>query len=358
MIQLTFHSAAQEDVELASRYWAMNAAGKFENEIADLLTRNHIASKALLEKRVRSLADAYDTNQVCLQCGGYEKIRRRSDAQRAAAPMHRPCLACMNRMKVKRSKTASKGMLEQRPVSIRYDDLGDDTVMLLLALEASSGSPGLQIPCAVDDYRKLAPGPASYFFNKLRQANAIVESSQTKGAFLLAPDIHLGAGTNAVNHLRGRELNDSCALYRLWLDLATVDCMAYFRHRCRVHKFTLAETTEFEVRRILSNWLQRLSVKHVWFITYCVLKDMSPESGLRLRAAHIPELLYKRLEDTADDQGVGRMWNRSVGPQGGGTLWRLFAQRYDIDEGTPGSEASLRLAGQLPLVDDGEPDCK
>lgn len=370
MIKLHFRSTDPEEIQLAQRYWAMEHTGKFKESIASLLPFQSISTTAKLAPKVREIADAWDENQVCPGCGSFAGVASRTDAKKSAQVMRYNCKACVASAEAARQAEAARANAELRihlqaaikrtsAQTINYDDLSDDIVLILLALDRAI-NPRLQSGTFMrDDCQALAPSHCGDFFSKLYKAGAIVDQPglaksdayvfeegqlrhfSNKAVYRLTPDERGETGGDQFSRLKLRELSDPKALRELWLDYATAECMCYLFDQCELHGLFTEADSDDEIYSTLRTALTEYSVSQLWNVIWKITRDAAtlstrPYYSQAKAAATIPGKLRRYLEKIEREAAKVSEWDRPNG-QPAGTLGLLFAERYDIDEVTPGS---------------------
>lgn len=69
MIYLDFHTTDLEEIALVRRYWAMDEAGKYIENVTDLLPFRELKLAAQLNTYMRTIVQVTDHNQQCPTCG-------------------------------------------------------------------------------------------------------------------------------------------------------------------------------------------------------------------------------------------------------------------------------------------------
>ena len=355
----------------------MNAEGKFPEPVADLLPFHNIVNSTQLAAFVRNISQAWDLNQTCPQCGGYEQLRSRSEAKKSPGEMRVPCTTCREVAdEEKREADArTKAALEQRLAlaiesaearTIDYSDLSDDVVLILMALERAI-NPRLTTGTFMrGDCRALAPCYVGDFITRLYKARAIVDMpgkarpgtyyvrddqlwhTTEHAVYRLTPDSTLGAGEEAFEIINSRTLQDNRAVRNLWFDYAATDCMAYLFEQCHQHGLRTTDEDDAQMHSTLRAALQTYSVSHLWSAIWKVVKDAATLSTRSYytsdkAAATLPGKLRRLLEKVTSGEATLRKWSRPE-HQPAGTLGHLFNELYGIDEDTPGTAVMSSFA--------------
>jgi len=370
MIKLYFLSSNPEEIQLAHRYWAMDDTGRFKEVVADLLPFQGITTTGKLAAKVREIAQALDENQVCPTCGGFEEVASRTDVKRSARVMRYSCKLCQKAAEEKRRSLAAEAEAELRVhlqaaieraavQTVSYDQLSDDVVLLLLALDRAI-NPRLQTGTFTrSDCLSLAPSHVGNFVSKLYKARAIVDQPgmARPGAYFLdggklfhyndqvtyrlTPDERFGSGAEAFSRLQLRKLSDPKALRELWLDYATAECMCYLFDQCELHGLSTEAESDNEIYSTLRSELAEYSVSQLWNVIWKITRDAATLSTREYytkskAAATIPGKLRRYLEKIERSEAKVSAWDRP-NSQPAGTLGLLFAEMFDIDENTLGS---------------------
>ena len=363
----------------------MDSTGKFKEAVADLLPFQDISTTLKLTTKIREIAQAWDENQICPNCGDFEKIASRTDAKKSEKIMLYDCKSCMEVTEAERQAEAAKADAElvvhlQAAIkrtsaqTINYDDLTDDIVLILLALESAINPRLLNGTFMRSDCQALAPSHVGDFISKLYKASAIVDQPalDKSGAYVLekgqllhytskviyrlTPDERLGGGADAFIHLRQRKLSDPKALRDLWRDYATTECMCYLFDQCELHGLCTEVESDEEIYSTLRTALTEYSVSQLWNVIWKITRDAATLSTRAYytqarAAATIPGKLRRYLEKIERGEAKVSEWDRPNG-QPTGTLGLLFAELYNIDEDTLGSAVMQRFPDPSVNTDD------
>jgi len=381
MIELQVYSTVPEEISLAERYWVMNREGKFDENVADLLPFQNIANSTQLAAFVRNISQAWDMNQSCAQCGGYEEIRSRSEAKRTPSEMRTPCAACQRVVDEERhvAEASAKAELEHRLAiaiknaaarTIEYADLSDDVVLILIALERALNPRLLTGTFMRADCRALAPCYVGDFITKLYKATAIIDApgkarsgtyyirddqlwhTTDQAIYFLAPDSNFGSGEQAFKIISSRPLQDNRAIRNLWFDYATTDCMAYLFEQCHQHGLSTTVEDDAQMHSTIRTALQIYSVAQLWSAIWRIVKDAATLSTRSYytsdkAAATLPGKMLRLLEKVSNNESTLREWNRPE-LQPAGTLGQVFCERYGIDENTNGVAVMSFFTDPIP----------
>jgi hypothetical protein len=385
MIKLHFRSTNPEEIQLAQRYWAMDNTGRFTEAVSGLLPFQGISNTGRLAAKVREIAVALDENQVCPECGGFEEVANRTDVKKSAQVMRHSCKSCQEAAEEKRQSAAAEseaalmGHLQAAikraaAQTINYDQLNDDIVLLLLALDRAI-NPRLQDGTFTrSDCQSLVPSYVGNFVSKLYKARAIVDQPgmvqpgayflkegqlfhyNNKVIYRLTPDERFGSGAEAFGRLQLRELSDPKALRELWLDYATAECMCYLFDQCELHGLLTEEESDNEIYSTLRSNLTEYSVSQLWNVIWKITRDAASLSTRDYytkskAAATIPGKLRRHLEKIERGEAKVSAWDRP-NSQPAGTLGLLFAEMFDIDKDTPGSAVMQYFADPTVNTDD------
>jgi len=146
-VQLEFLTQDPEEIDLATRYWAMDQEGVFLEKVSELVPFREITQSGLIAKYVRTLCKAVDLNQACRKCEGPILITSRTEAKKRFQISSRPCADCLDaqqREELERQRLEEIELQTQlarrtesmRSASISYAELTDDQRFILLAIDA------------------------------------------------------------------------------------------------------------------------------------------------------------------------------------------------------------------------------
>jgi transcription elongation factor Elf1 len=385
MIKLNFRSTHQEEIRLAERYWAMDDCGKFKEVVADLLPFQGIATTAKLAARVREIAQAWDENQVCPSCGSFEVVANRTDAKKSAQVMPHNCMSCREAAEIARQTEAAKATADltvhlqaaikrSSAQTINYDDLDDDVVFLLLALERALNPRLLNGTFMRGDCQALGPTDVGDFISKLYKARVIVdlpglaksgayvlEEGQlchytSKVVYRLTPDQRGEEPAQSFSRLEQRDLSKPKGFRELWLDYAAAECMCYLFNQCELHGLITEAESDDEIYSNLRTALTEYSVSQLWSVIWKIIRDAATLStrdyySKSKAAATIPGKLRRHLEKVKRGEAKISEWDRP-NEQPSRTLGELFSDRYGIDERTPGSAVMQYFSEPTVTIDD------
>lgn len=202
---------------------------------------------------------------------------------------------------------------------------------------------------AIVDQPEMAKS-AAYFVE-----NGILYHYNNQVVYRLTPDENFGGGEQGFNYLEQIELQDNQAIRNLWLEFATADCMSYLFSRCELHGLILEEDDKQDIYSKLHAALRKYSVSQLWSVIWKIVEDAAALSTRDYytrskAAATLPKKLQVRLEKIERGQAnFGQEWKRPT-LQPAGTLGQIFAELYDINESTLGSDVMVLFADPIPIL--------
>lgn len=378
-VRLEFLTQDLEEIELATRYWAMDEEGAYLERVTELVPFRDILQSGLVAKFVRQVCDAYDDNQACRVCDGPVRVNGRGDPKKTFQLSGSPCVDCAEaERKLKQVKdTAEKEELARllqphidrvQSSTISYSDLADDDVLILRAINALV-APRLTLGTfSLSDCDELTPMGSDDFVRRLFKKGVLVDdpTGAKPGAYFLQDgslwfknglirycllaDSFLGRGEDAYSILVDRKFSDSKALSNLWLDYAVVDVMRYLLDQCSVHNQSLDDEALEKVRGAVHHGLQTYSVAQMWYIMWKVPRDAAALASRtyysREKAtATIPTKIRKQLEIADQEGGISKSWNRPEHHLAG-SLGMVFTSLFGVDENTEGAQV-LKMFGRI-----------
>ena len=377
MIYLDFHTTDLEEIALVRRYWAMDEAGKYIENVTDLLPFRELKLAAQLNTYMRTIEQVTDHNQQCPTCGKFQVVATRSQVKRRAHVMRYKCNSCIaNERSIEKAQQQQKldelsaflaSVQEQRDsMRTEFAEQPADIILLLMALDDAINPRLARAAFRETECSALAPSCVDRFIKKLRDARVIIDhpSLSSAGAYelegaefgyypnrvtyKLVPDPMLST-EDTLNLVRSMELSDSSAVRNLWLDYATADCMAYLTNQSEFHGLSVLPDVYEEFYSATRVALQTYSVAKIWNVIWRIVRDAlalaaRDYSNKSKAAATLPGKLRRHLEKVK--RGVAlplKDWDRPDW-QAAGTLGKLFAEIYSIDETTPGAEVMALFA--------------
>lgn len=381
MIELDIYSTSPEDIELAKRYWAMDEEGEFKEKVASLLPFRSITSTSQLAAFLREISQAWDMNQICPLCCGYQEIRSRSEVKKTPQEMRYPCAACERSTQEAQREAAAKAEaeLQKRLAShidrtlartIDYHTLPSDITLILIALERAINPRLLTGTFTRADCRALVPCYITDFIAKLYKAQAILDDPRKakRGTYylkdnqlwcqndqlvyFLTPDPMYGADEQAFSVLMMRSYDDHQAIRNLWLDYAVADCMCYLYDQCELHSLDVRTEDTAEICSTLRTALQTYSVAQMWSMIWMIVRDAASLStreyyNRNKASATIPGKMIRFLERVTKGTAKLKEWNRPE-HQPAGTLGQVYMELFGIDEDTPGATVMAIFADPEP----------
>lgn len=361
MIALDIYSINPEEIELVERYWAMDEEADFKEKVADLLPFRNITNTMQLAAFLRDISQAWDTNQICPECGGHQKIGSRSEVKKSSQISHNLCTPCRQSAKEVQREAAARAEaeLQQRLApyveqtlshTINYRSLSDDIALILIALERAINPRLLTSTFMRSDCRALAPCNVDDFITKLCKAQAILDDPRkakpgtyylqedqlwmrsAHAVYFLVPDPMYGPDEEAFAVLNDRYYDDHPAIRSLWFDYATADSMCYLKGQCELHNLETTEEEDAEIFSTLRTALQTYSVAQMWSMIWMVVRDAATLStreyyNRRKAAATIPGKIMRYLEKVAKGTAKLKPWRRPV-DQPAGTLGQVFMDMF------------------------------
>jgi len=370
-VKLEFLTQDPEEIELATRYWAMDEESAYLERVADLVPFRDITQSGLIAKYVRQYSLAYDENQICCRCEGPIRVGGRTEPKKNFQRSSVPCESCaeVERQQRKEREATVQAELNRRLAShiqkvqtktISYLDLPDDVVILLQAIDAVVTPRLTQGTFTMKDCEELTPFASNEFVMRLYKADTLLDDPRVAGPgayslqddkvwikfyqlhFFLPPDETYGRGEEAFKLLIDRKFADSEALINLWLDYAVGDVLRYLFDQCSNYNQTLEDDAIERIKSTVRHGLRKYSVAQLWFVMWKVVKDAaslaSREYYTRAKATStIPKKIRKQLEIADQEGGIRRSWDRPD-PHIAGSLGMLFATLFGIDEYSPGEK--------------------
>lgn len=371
MVKFEIDSTDKEEIALVHRYWAMNEDGAFTEKAADLLPFRHINGAAQLTAFLATISHAWDTNQVCPKCQGFEPVESRGAVKKTPRVMRYQCTPCSLSAHTQERiiQTQAEAEVQRRLIpyakkvtthSVDYTLLPDDVALLLLALDRAINPRLLSGSFREGDCGALAPGDTAVFIKRLQTTEAILEDPRlTKSGtyflrddklwclnaqlvYVLAPDSTHGKNEDAFAILSERPFDDGKSLKNLWLDYAVADCVRYLVGQCELHSLQMEEVQQDEARSCLRFALLTYSVAELWSVAWLVVRDAAslsarPYYSHAKAAATIPGKLARFLEKVAKGAAKVTCWRRHA-HHPAGAIGQLFHELFGIDENTTGTE--------------------
>ncbi|NIE77313.1 hypothetical protein F3J45_23030 [Pantoea sp. Ap-967] len=363
-VTLEFLTTDPEEIELATRYWAMNESCEFLAPLKELVPFRELTQSAQLAKFVRKIATARDHNHVC-ECGKLIPASARSDVKKSLRKSYRPCHECFEVMirKKQAAEAAARAELDARLTShiaytkrqtIVYSQLKDDAALVLRALYDSVGPRlwnGRFTHAQCRDLTPYNPGP---FINRLYEQGVLGDDPMAahpgtyfledeelrllldEAQLFLLPDAELGCGQDVFERIMDRAFTDSETLWNLWLEYACDDVLWYLIDQCDLHNLEIELADLTKIRSTIRHGLHTHSVAQMWFIMWKVARDAAALSRRsyysdRRATATIPGNIRKQLELSKQEGELRNDWNRQQAHIVG-TLGMVFSEVFGIDE--------------------------
>ncbi|KAA0696110.1 hypothetical protein DT594_01755 [Halopseudomonas laoshanensis] len=376
-VRLEFLTQDTAEVELARRYWAMDAEGLFLEKVKDLVPFRDLTQSSFLSMRVRKYCIAYDENQFCRQCGGMVLVTKRTEPKKVLQMSDRPCSECEKRtnerelqerqtVREKLQRRVDTYSYQVRFETISYERLSDDVCLLLLAIDALITPKLANGTFKERECEALSPIGCETYLRSLYEQKIIrddpaaackeayfFEDGQLrmrwdKADFFLLPDEMSGRGPVALEKVTERIFTDSEALSNLWLDFAVSDVIRYLVDQCQTYNLPLQSDSIVKIKGIVRQGLRIYSVSQLWSVVWKIVKDAaslaSREYYNRTKAAAtIPNKIIRQLEKAEQNGGINYSWHRPE-KHIAGSLGMMFFKHFELNEYTPGSEALNRLS--------------
>jgi hypothetical protein len=377
MIKFEILSDDPVDEALVTRYWAMDADGKFVENVSDLLPYKGINSNHHLLSYIQQVSIARDGRFVCSRCSEYFEVRSRADYQTRTRFTASVCDGCREQEKAKQIEeqkalsdelSARLAEIESRnnQCVIDYEKIPDDAALILIALNDAINPRLLTGFFRRDQCQGLVPCFTSSLITTLWKAGVIADLPSkalpgayflkekevwhynTKVSYFLLPDHVLGKTETALDSLRTRTYSQLSLIRQLWLDCALSECMRYLYDQCSLHRLQMSDESDLQAQSILRTSLETYSVSQLWSVIWKVVRDAASLSAREYynnekAAATIPGKIKRYLERVVREGLSVKSWDRPV-DQPAGTLGDVFYKYFGLDEDTPGLEAMEMLA--------------
>lgn len=377
MIKFEILSDDPADEVLVARYWAMDADGKFVENVSDLLPYNGISSNYHLLSYIQQVSIARDKRLICSKCSEYFVLRSRADYQTRARFAASVCDVCTEQEKAKQMEeqkalsdelSARLAEIEDRnsQLLIEYEKIPDDAALILIALNDAVNPRLLTGFFRRDQCHGLAPCFTSSLITTLWKAGVIADLPskalpdayllrdeevwhyRTKVSYFLLPDHVLGKTEAALDSLRTRAYTQFSLIRELWLDYALSECMLYLYDQCSLHRLKMGDESDDQVKSVLRTSLETYAVSQLWSVIWKVVRDAASLSTREYynnvkAAATIPGKIKRYLERAVREGLSVKSWDRPV-DQPAGTLGDVFYEYFGLDEDTPGLEVMAVLA--------------
>ncbi|UFH48942.1 hypothetical protein [Pseudomonas sp. KNUC1026] len=373
-MNITLHMLTDdpEIAVLAERYWAIDADGRFQERVRDLLPFRDLRQSSQVTQLLREHCRVFDENQRCPRCQAAIEINSRSAVRSSLAGAHRPCDPCAARLgeaMLQARAQEERDLAEQlqaymqaQPVSApSYSALADDSALLLLALDAVLAPRLCTAEFRTTECHGLAPAHVPQFLDRLRLAGVLREepSKASEGTYYLKNGNLVGRPASKVYALapapsgealpalikaqHGRLFDDAPRLYDLWLDYSVADCMAYFEVQAALYAHELFEEERAEICSILRVGLEHYCVAQLWSVIWRVVRDAASLArhtyyNRAKAAATIPGKLRRYIERARREALEVRCWRRPE-QQPAGTLGMVFEDLFGLSENSAGSLA-------------------
>lgn len=383
-IRLELRTQDPEEIAFIHRYWATNELGAFVEKVNDLVPFREITQGGAIAAWVRERCTAYDEHQPCSTCGEPIEITSRSEVKKQ--PLQRAstrCTGCQQAALARRQEREREAAaeLETRLADYAehfsgqtcdYQAIGDDTALLLIALEAAITPRLTQGTFSIEDSKALCATDAGPYIQRLLEAGVLTERplEAEPGTYYLKDDSLWVRRAYAVYSLTpdptepaaalleliaNRELADGPAIAQLWLDYALQDVMHYFTTECLTYNHDLCAAELLEVQSSFRNALNTYSVAQLWSVAWRVVRDAASLANRTYynrekAAATLPGKVRRHMERVEREGAPLRAWTRRE-DHPAGTLGMVFWELFEIDENTTGAQA-LAMFARLGLQTD------
>lgn len=384
MINITMLSDDPQDREIARRYWATDEQGNFMETVSDLLPYKEMTHAHQLIAFLGEVAIATDSNQLCSQCDEHFTVTSRRKSSPKGPRLGGICVDCRtsNADQARRLAEAERHelqlRLEQREQhnltrTANYGSIPFDLVLLLIAVDRASSPKLARGTFSEKDCSSLVHWGKEKFIRTLLSWGLIVDipSKASPGTYLLkhseinyypaklayslVPDELYGKSELALAILSEREPQDGPAVYMLWLDYATADCIGYLHDQCELHRLELSDDAETQITSTIRSALPRYSPSQIWSILWKVVRDAASLStreyyNKQKAADTIPGKIKRNLEHVERTDLHIKDWSRPQ-HQPAGTLGDLFYDYFGITESTPSQEVAARIYAMCPTAE-------
>jgi len=372
MLQLEFLSEDSEEIALAERYWDIKPDGKFTYTVNSLLPFRQITTTGQLTTLLRKVVIVRDTNQQCPKCDELDIITTRSQYKPRAGAMYHPCSRCKEAAELaeRAAKESSARALSQKledltklklATRVDFDMFPDDVALLLLALDHAISPRLAEGTFTQRDCRFIAPTNNGSFLDVLIDSGALIirpdlspagtftDSDKgvryypSRAVYQLTLSSSGASRGDVIDRLRQRDFGKSNTLTKLWLDLATAECMRYLHDQCELHNLPIDDELVPQISSAIRIATELYSVAELWNVIWKIVRDAATLArrdyyNPAKAAATLPGKFKRLLEKVLKGEATLKSWQRPE-HQPSGTLGELFMEIFGIDEQTPGVEA-------------------
>jgi hypothetical protein len=372
MLILCYHTDDQKLINIADRYWATDKNGKYLENSTSFFSLTGVTNGTKQNKILANIASVFKIDARCPTCHYPHQIQSRSASVSAYL---RECDDCMKTTRQQQENLAAeksayeekllRETLQQvnernRNKTADYKAITDDLALLVLALDRAFGNQLFNTSFKRSQCVNFVPANAGNYITRLLHAGLLIDNSEraSPDAYFLkenqlcyysnrvvyeaVPDKVFGACQDVMSILIDRPFNQGEVLRSLWVEYATIDCIAYISFHCSKYGLETNEEEDKEIENTLRVALNTYSVACLWCAIWKVIKDAAALStrkyyNRRKAAATISGKLKRHLEDVTQGKRQLSPWTRPA-HQVAGTLGELFYEMWKIDENTPGTE--------------------
>ncbi|HJH23413.1 MAG TPA: hypothetical protein K8U84_02540 [Paenalcaligenes hominis] len=369
-IRFEVYSEKEIDRNLVERYWAQDKEGDFLDKVSSLLPFGEIKTIPQLVSYLNTISNAWNEAVQCRKCNAHPTVRSRSDYLSSKLMTCRVCVQKEQELKKEKRKKEQDTLNEKlteiteknSKLVLRYEELNDDEVLLLLALYKAINPRLSSSTFELSNSTGIAPSDTLYFIKKLYDCGVLTHYPPhgldeayvleddgicfhiSRIAFMLVPDIHFGKSEELFQMLRMREYKQLSRLLQLWRDYAVSDCMAYLYSECSLHGLGTDAEDDLKIKSILRTALETYSIAQLWSVIWKVVRDAASLStrayyNKSKAAATIPGKIKRYLEQQTREGAYLKHWSRPQ-HQPAGTLGDMFYEYFGIDELTSGHQVA------------------
>jgi hypothetical protein len=369
MLKLEIHTSDPVLANLAQEYWACDAQGKYLHSAESLVPFGDAKTLPAVLSLVRAAAVAWNPDNSCFGCGGRIALRSRSDPAAKRLSKNVLCPTCTKNVEAaaRASEDKQKGELhaalaeraaEASRRVVDYRALPAHLAIVLQALARTyPGKLAVRAFTMQEIGRLIGGASALYLVDSLIEEGVLsVDYARSpsiafelKGGrlsygpemvrYFLIPD--LGDDVDAaIAELDRREWRCTRALFDLWLEYATTQCMTYFCELSDDHSLRVEDEETKLIGMKLRKALHEHSVQELWCALWTIVRDAAALASRdyytrRKAAATMPGKLERLLGDVAAGTRRLKAWTR---PRNVATspLGVIFAERYGCDESSSG----------------------
>lgn len=369
MLKIEIQTSSPALANLAQEYWACDDEGRFIHSAESLVPFGDAKTLPAVLDLVRASSVAWNPENTCSGCGGRIVLRSRSDPAARRLSKQGLCPGCAENAKAAAREMAARqdadlrAALDERAAKaealvVDYRALPAYLAIVLQALARAYPGKLAARTFTLNEIAHLVGGsPTTYLVTRLLEAGvlSIDYGRSPSGAFQLKGDTlsywyekvryflipDLGDDVDAaIAELECREWRTTRALFDLWLEYASTQCMTYFFELCDDHSLRMEDEETKLIRMQLRKALHKHSVQELWCALWTIVRDAAALASRdyytrRKAAATMPGKLERLLPEVAAGTRRLKAWNR---PRNVATspLGTIFAERYGCDESVSG----------------------